>query len=456
MLGFPEMKGIFTIRISNLSRQFKYLVKNFQNLISASLLRLRMKSPFFATLALFAQFIPTQQTATAATDGKDIFFNSDYLLSLATAQQDGLLLHEVLHAALLHGLRRGVRDRKIWNIAADIVVNGLIVQQGTFELPPGGLRDTQLEQFSVEEIYELLLKQNPAQLSLPNPDLLDRSPNRTPSEHQSPSPSDNEANNKTHSQQPENDLNTSAASHDTGEVIESPQAICSTPTDSDSLSQAQKAALETHWQNALQKAMVIAQTVNQGRLPAGLERELGALTTAQLDWRSYLWRYLVQTPTDFQGFDRRFVGRGLYLETLIGESVQVFVAVDTSGSIDASQLRLFLSEVQGILGAYPHLHCELYFVDAAAYGPHVVTLDTPLPAPAGGGGTSFVPFFEKVTERWDQQTQAVCVYLTDGYGEFPKVPPRLPVLWVVTPGGLDLQQFPFGEAVRLISLEGKV
>ena len=83
-----------------------------QKLISASLLRLRMKLPFFATIALFAQFRPTQQLDTAATDGKDIFFNPDYLRALSPAQQDGLLLHEVLHAALLHVLRRGVREQK--------------------------------------------------------------------------------------------------------------------------------------------------------------------------------------------------------------------------------------------------------------------------------------------------------------------------------------------------------
>ena len=59
--------------------------------ISASLLRLRMKSPFFATLALFARFIPSQQLPTAATDGKDIFYNRDYLHSLPTTKQDGLL-----------------------------------------------------------------------------------------------------------------------------------------------------------------------------------------------------------------------------------------------------------------------------------------------------------------------------------------------------------------------------
>lgn len=367
-----------------------------------------MKSPFFATLALFARFIPTQSFATAATDGKDIFLNPDYLLSLSSAQQDGLLLHEVLHAALLHCLRRGVRDPKIWNIAADIVINGMIVQQGAFELPPGGLRDTKLEQFSVEEIYELLLKQNSAQLRLPNPDLLDRSPNDAPSEQRQ-------------------------------------------GTVSGSLSQAQKAALEAHWQNALQKAMVIARTVNQGNLPAGLERELGALTTAQLDWRSYLWRYLVQTPTDFMGFDRRFVGRGLYLESLVGESVRVFVAVDTSGSIDQRQLQLFLSEVQGILGAYPHLQCELYYVDAEIYGPYVLDPNVELPTPKGGGGTSFIPFFQQVAEQWDGMTMGVCIYLTDGYGQFPTETPCLPVLWVVAPGGLAPEQFPFGEAVRLLS-----
>jgi predicted metal-dependent peptidase len=82
-----------------------------QNLISASILRLRMKSPFFATLAMFARFLPTQECPTAATDGKDIFYNEDFIRSLPPKQVDGLLLHEVLHAALLHCLRCGTRDR---------------------------------------------------------------------------------------------------------------------------------------------------------------------------------------------------------------------------------------------------------------------------------------------------------------------------------------------------------
>jgi predicted metal-dependent peptidase len=100
---------------------------------------------------------------------------------------------------------------------------------------------------------------------------------------------------------------------------------------------------------------------------------------------------------------------------------------------------------------YPHLYCELYYADAAAYGPYELNPDSAIPEPQGGGGTSFIPFFEKVAERWDRQTQSVCIYLTDGYGDFPETPPELTVLWVVAPGGLDLAQFPFGESVRLLS-----
>lgn len=427
--------------------------------ISASLLRLRMKSPFFATLALFTRFRPTQQLATAGTDGKDIFFNPEFLLSLPTGQQDGLLLHEVLHAALLHVLRQGVRDAKVWNIAADIIVNGMIAQQGVFELPPGGLRDPKLEHLSVEEIYELLLKDANGSLSLPMPDLLSKAPgDSSPSQADSDNSSTTFASSKSENDPGSLSKAALAASHSQGNSDDldtlSPAKQNPSPAqrDTDSLSQSRKADLEVHWRQALQQAAVVARTVSQGRLPAGMERELGALTSAQLDWRSYLWRYLVQTPTDFTGFDRRFIGRGLYLETLVGESVQVFVAVDTSGSIDSEQLRMFLSEVQGILNAYPHLRCELYYADAEAYGPYPLNPDSSLPSPTGGGGTSFVPFFSKVQENWDGYTQGVCIYLTDGYGSFPEQPPELPVLWVVTPGGLDLPQFPFGEAVRLLSV----
>ncbi|MDZ4877321.1 MAG: hypothetical protein CLLPBCKN_006756 [Chroococcidiopsis cubana SAG 39.79] len=370
-----------------------------QKSISASLLRLRSNSAFFATLALHAQFHPTQSIDTAATDGKDIFFNPEYLRSLPPAQQDGLLLHIVLHAALHHLSRRGIRDARRWNIAADIVVNGTVWQQG-FELPPGELRVPHLEDFSVEEIYELLTNKECNCCGLATRDLIDNSPENC----------------------------------------------------QDSLFQTRRAEIEAYWQIAYNRALTDSCSTERGKLPAGMKRELSLLTAPQIDWRSFLWRYLSKTPTDYVGYDRRFIGRGLYLESLEGESVQVYVAIDTSGSINNEQLRLFLSELQGILCAYPHISCDLYYADAEAYGPYPLDSKSIMPNPQGGGGTSFVPFFSKVQESWDGLTGGVCVYLTDGNGTFPERQPQLPVLWVVTPGGLDLSKFPFGETVRLLSV----
>ncbi|MFN9979518.1 MAG: DUF2201 family putative metallopeptidase, partial [bacterium] len=37
-----------------------------------------------------------------------------------------MLVHELLHAALLHSSRNGGRDPELWNVAADIVINGII------------------------------------------------------------------------------------------------------------------------------------------------------------------------------------------------------------------------------------------------------------------------------------------------------------------------------------------
>lgn len=79
-------------------------------------------------------------------------------------------------------------------------------------------------------------------------------------------------------------------------------------------------------------------------------------------------------------------------------------------------MSMFLGEVKGILSAYHHLKCQLYFADAALYGPYDLESDQEIPASVGGGGTSFIPFFEKVNEAQDPFQQGVCVYLTDGYG----------------------------------------
>jgi predicted metal-dependent peptidase len=370
-------------------------------LVSASLMRLSQRSAFLTALALFARFQASTQLPTAATDGRDVFLNPEFFARLAPPERDGLLLHEVLHAALLHVARRGGRNPQLWNIAADIVVNGIILREG-YELPPGGVVDRRLEQFSVEEVYELLLREGKQR---PPPEIAD--------------------------------------------LVETPPGAPEGAAEGAEGEQ-KRAADERYWQQARQQAEMQAAAAQPGTEPGGMQRELSSLRAPRLDWRTRLWRYLVHTPTDFAGFDRRFVGQGTYLETLDSQSLRVFVAVDTSGSIDRGALETFIGEVRGILGAYPHLRCELYYADMKLYGPHPLTARSELPTPQGGGGTDFRPFFKALAARSDPHTASVAIYLTDGWGNFPRIPPRTPTLWVVTPGGRDLGKFPFGEAIRLL------
>jgi predicted metal-dependent peptidase len=377
--------------------------------ISAALMRICQRNAFFATLALHAKIEINDKVPTAATDGMTIFVNPDFFAKMSIAQQEGVLLHEVLHAAMLHVQRRNKsRDPMLWNIAADIVVNGIVLSEG-YELPEGGVIDRALEHFSVEEVYELKARQQEQQEQpqMMEVDLLDEAPNADGGDSQQEGKKENE------NQKPKPKL--------------------------------KQDEVEGHWRSALQQAKMVAESAFAGKVPGGIKRELERVTLPQLDWRSYLWRYLVQTPTDFGNFDRRFIGDGTYLETLDSENVRVAVCVDTSGSIDTQALMTLVAEVRAILEAYPHLKCDLYYADTEVHGPFSLAPRAELPEPIGGGGTDFRPFFDKLESAFDPWAPTVAVYLTDGYGSFPERVPQISTLWVVTAGGLPLTAFPFGE-----------
>ncbi len=341
---------------------------------------------------------PSNEVQRAATDGDRVYLNPQVAAQLGGPELDALLLHEVLHAALSHVGRRGPREKKHWNRAADLIVNGMVAQAG-LPLAENAARDGHLEVLSVEEVYAALERGD--------------------------DPDDQEAG---------DDLS--------DDLLDGP------PSDApprEGQSRPNAADTARRWKGTLEQARAAESLSGKGEGPLGLHRELARLAPARLDWKSQLWRFLARTPSDFGGFDRRFIGRGLYLEALDDESLHALVAVDTSGSVDDEAVKALVAEVQGILGAYPHVRAELYYADTEAYGPYTLTAGSEIPAAQGGGGTDFRPVFGKVA---DHEPDLV-VYLTDGYGDFPEQPPRVPTLWVVPPGGLEDGGFPFGEVLRL-------
>jgi predicted metal-dependent peptidase len=63
----------------------------------------------------------------------------------------------------------------------------------------------------------------------------------------------------------------------------------------------------------------------------------------------------------------------------------------------------------------------------------------------GGGGTSFVPVFERIEQ--EQLQPDVLLYFTDMYGTFPSKPPPYPVIWASITE--SIKTAPFGEVIYI-------
>ncbi|MGW1775230.1 vWA domain-containing protein [Streptomyces sp. NPDC002104] len=90
--------------------------------------------------------------AAVSASAGEIYVNP--LRTFTDGQWRFVLAHEMLHAALRHGERRGARDPYLHNVAADYVVNGWLVEMDIGEMPEGLLYDAALKDLSVEEVYD--------------------------------------------------------------------------------------------------------------------------------------------------------------------------------------------------------------------------------------------------------------------------------------------------------------
>ena len=99
---------------------------------------------------------------TAATDGKNIYVDPDYLASLSDDDKLFLIAHEIMHIKFEHMYRLydkngNKRDLELWNTATDAIINanlerdGLNIMEGYVDMP-GALN------YTSEELYDILYK----------------------------------------------------------------------------------------------------------------------------------------------------------------------------------------------------------------------------------------------------------------------------------------------------------
>lgn len=117
---------------------------------------------FYAPLAMRLDLIEDRSMPTAATDGKHLFYNPEYIMSLSEALRVGLIVHEANHCASLHHHRMGFKPLDQWNTAVDYPTNEAVRKAG-FAIKDTWLHDPKFYDMAAEDIYHVLFPAVPPQ-----------------------------------------------------------------------------------------------------------------------------------------------------------------------------------------------------------------------------------------------------------------------------------------------------
>ena len=133
--------------------------KRIDRLLAKARTALVLEHPFVGNIALNMPFKIDYTCRTAATNGKEIRYNPHFMNDLNDEERKFVVAHECFHPMLDHNFRRGERQHKRWNHAADYVVNQLLTDEGIGKMPSFGLLNPQLYQSgggTTDGIYNLL------------------------------------------------------------------------------------------------------------------------------------------------------------------------------------------------------------------------------------------------------------------------------------------------------------
>src|SRR5215472_14232182 len=366
--------------------------------------QLLLKQPFFGTLCLRLKLM-TGAVPTMATDGRHIVYDPAFVNSLLPAELEAVLAHEVLHCALGHHCRRGQRDPRLWNEAADLAINPLLVANG-FSLPAGALIDPAFDNLSAEEIYARLLKRNNGSSSVEKTQLSQpQGSGDGAAGHQQRVPSQEpSAANSGDALVPQPEENTELRKGSPafprpggfGEVLDA------MAEDGQTASEAEKSRQEHEWNIAAGQAIRSAKAC--GHEPASLDRPLSESRENKQDWRTILRDFIAaRTPSDYRWSppNRRYLASGLYLPSVEQAGLgTIVIGVDTSGSIGADELEQFAGEISAIADEAQPEAIHVIYCDRAVQSCQEFRPSEPIHLkPKGGGGTDFRPVFEWVEEN---------------------------------------------------------
>lgn len=344
---------------------------------------LLLKAPFFGNLATRLQLINADEwLPTAATDGRKFYYNSEFVNKLPLKQVEFLVGHEVLHVVYDHMGRRGSRDPKLMNIAADFCVNADLIDQriGDKITSVGILYDAKYKGMSAEEVYDDLM-QNANKIDI--------------------------------NQLSEMVLDDHMDDDGDGDGEE----IYGSGKGRPRLSESEKQAIRDEIKEAVLQA---AQAAGAGNLPSGVKRLIKDLTEPQITWQELLQQQ-VQSTIKYDYTFARPSRKGWDMDAILpgskpGETIDIVTFIDQSGSISREDSKCFLSEIKGIMEAYSEFKIRLWCFDTEIYNDQEFSSDNLNSIeeyePMGGGGTDFMVNWQYMKDNDITPKKIVC--FTDG------------------------------------------
>ena len=340
-----------------------------------------LRASFFGNLATRLKLTNADEWCpTAATDGRNFYYNTRFIEMLKPKEIEFLFGHEVLHCVYDHFGRRGDRDPMLWNFANDYAVNADLKKHrvGEFITTVPCLFDYKYEGMSSEEIYDDLYE-NAEKIDMEQ--LMD--------------------------QVIDQHLDGEGGSDEDGEG-KGPAKI----------TEEERQQIKDEIKEAMLQA---AQASDPGNIPAGVKRLVQQLTEPKLDWRELLAMQLESTIKSDYTF-AKINRRGWHMDAVLPgmqneQMIDIAVAMDMSGSIGDAQGRDFLSEVKGIMEQFSQYRIHLFTFDTQCYNPQQFDSDNLEEITEydlqGGGGTDFDAIFNYLKE--EQIEPKRLVVFTDGY-----------------------------------------
>jgi len=352
---------------------------------------LLLRHPFFGNMATRLRIQEGDDwLGTAAVDGRNLYFNTQFFNALSNKEIEFVIAHEILHCVFDHLGRREGRDPMIYNIAADYIVNNLLVRDRIGQIPKlvDCFQDFKYENWSSEDVYDDIFNKYDEEELKQLGELLD--------EHI--------------------DWESEGAGEGQGDKPGKEGDKPGKGRPSYSKDELKKIRDE------IKESMInAAQSAGAGNTPAGVQRMIKEMTEPKMNWRQILRQQIqstIKSDFSFSRPSRKGQMSGAILPGMnFSNTIDICISIDMSGSIGNAQAKDFLGEVKGIMDEFPDYNIKIWCFDTKVYNEQDFTADNGENLEdyevMGGGGTDFDANWNYMKEH-DINPKKFIMF-TDGY-----------------------------------------